>query len=316
MARHQDIDDDSEDRDDDHEDEDDTLDDAGGEGHGWRRRVKGWVLVAVAIGMGFLIPYTLYLNHQVSVRFGQLRWQVPTRVYARPLHLAQGMAMDARTLKTELDAASYRDDGKGERPGTYGSKGGRWHIANRGYQDVGGLIGPSRIEVMVSGGRVLSVRDLARNRVVKSAKLDPARIATLYGQKQEERRLVRIAEVPPMLTDSLQAVEDRDFARHIGIDMSGMARALFLWVTSFGEIKQGASTLTQQLARSGLLGIGKEQTYTRKFNEILYALIIDARYEKGVILEAYLNQVDLGQRRRSTASPRAPSSTSDVSSTT
>jgi penicillin-binding protein 1B len=206
------------------------------------------------------------------------------------------MAMDARTLKTELDAASYRDDGKGERPGTYGSNGGRWRIANRGYQDVGGLIGPSRIEVTVSGGRVLSVRDLQRNRAVKSAKLDPARIATLYGQKQEERRLVRIAEVPPMLTDSLQAVEDRDFARHIGIDMSGMARALFLWVTSFGEIKQGASTLTQQLARSGLLGIGKEQTYTRKFNEILYALIIDARYEKGVILEAYLNQVDLGQR--------------------
>lgn len=294
MARNQDIDDDSEDRDDDHEDE--SLDEAGGDGSGWRRRLKGWVLVAVAIGMGFLIPYTLYLNHQVTLRFGQLRWQVPTRVYARPLHLAQGMAMDARTLKTELDAASYRDDGRGERPGTYVSKGGRWRIANRGYQDVGGAIGPSRIEVTVSGGRVLSVRDLQRNRAVKSAKLDPARIATLYGQKQEERRLVRIAEVPPMLTDSLQAVEDRDFARHIGIDMSGMARALFLWVTSFGEIKQGASTLTQQLARSGLLGIGKEQTYTRKFNEILYALIIDARYEKGVILEAYLNQVDLGQR--------------------
>lgn len=294
MARNQDIDDDSEDRDDDHEDE--SLDETGGDGSGWRRRLKGWVLVAVAIGMGFLIPYTVYLNHQVTLRFGQLRWQVPTRVYARPLHLAQGMAMDARTLKTELDAASYRDDGRGERPGTYVSKGGRWRIANRGYQDVGGAIGPSRIEVTVSGGRVLSVRDLQRNRAVKSAKLDPARIATLYGQKQEERRLVRIAEVPPMLTDSLQAVEDRDFARHIGIDMSGMARALFLWVTSFGEIKQGASTLTQQLARSGLLGIGKEQTYTRKFNEILYALIIDARYEKGVILEAYLNQVDLGQR--------------------
>ncbi len=296
MARNQDIDDDSTDRGDDYEDEDDALDGADGEGRGWRRRAMGWGLVAIAIGLGFLIPYTLYLNHQVTLRFGQLRWQVPTRVYARPLQLAQGMAMDARTLKTELDAASYRDDGNGERPGTYGSKGGRWHIANRGYQDVGGKIGPSRLEVVVSGGRVLSVRDLTRNRAVKSAKLDPARIATLYGQKQEERRLVRIAEVPSKLTDTLQAVEDRDFARHIGIDMSGMARAAFLWVTSFGKTKQGASTLTQQLARSGLLGIGKEQTYSRKFNEILYALIIDARYEKGVILEAYLNQVDIGQR--------------------
>ncbi len=295
MARNQDIDDDSADRDDDYEDDDDALE-HGGEGRSLLRRAMGWAAVAAAIGLGFLIPYTLYLNHQVTMRFGQLRWQVPTRVYARPLQVAQGMSMDARTLKTELDAASYRDDGKGERPGTYANKGGRWHIANRGYQDVGGTIGPSRIQVTVSGGRVQSVRDVVRNRTVKSAKLDPARIATLYGQKQEERRLVRIREVPPMLTDTLQAVEDRDFARHIGIDMSGMARAAFLWVTSLGKTKQGASTLTQQLARSGLLGIGKEQTYSRKFNEILYALIIDARYEKGVILEAYLNQVDIGQR--------------------
>ena len=286
--------DDIDDLDDADEDGDEDLDDTGG-GRGWRRRLLSWGLVAVAIGMGFLIPYTLCLNHQVTLRFGQLRWQVPTRVYARPLQVAQGMAMDPRTLKTELDAASYRDDGKGERPGTYGRNGGRWRIASRGYQDVGGRIGPSRVEVALSGSRVLSVRDLQHNRAVKSVKLDPARIATLYGQKQEERRLVRISEVPPMLTDTLQAVEDRDFARHIGIDFSGMARAAFVSLKS-GELRQGGSTLTQQLARSGLLGIGKEQTLTRKFNEILYALIIDARYEKGVILEAYLNQVDIGQR--------------------
>ncbi len=295
MARNHDIDDDPDDQDD-ADDEDEGLDETDGTGRGWRRRLLGWGLTAVAIGMGFLIPYTLYLNHQVSVRFGQLRWQVPTRVYARPLHLTQGMALDARTLKTELEAASYRDDGTGERPGMYSVKGARWRIASRGYRDVDGPVGPSRIEVTVSGGRVQSVRDLARGRAVKSAKLDPARIATLYGQKQEERRLVRISEVPPLLTDSLQAVEDRDFARHHGIDPSGMARALWVWIKSGGKVKQGGSTLTQQLARSGLLGIGKEQTYTRKFNEILYALIIDARYEKGVILEAYLNQVDIGQR--------------------
>ena len=65
---------------------------------------------------------------------------------------------------------------------------------------------------------------------------------------------------------------------------------------SGGDTKQGASTLTQQLARSGLLGIGKEQTYSRKFKEILYALLLDARYDKRTILEAYFNQVDLGQR--------------------
>ena len=141
----------------------------------------------------------------------------------------------------------------------------------------------------------------------------PARIATLYGQKQEERRLVRIEEVPELLVTGLQAVEDRDFAHHHGIDFGGMLRAAFVTVRSGGENKQGASTITQQLARSGLLGIGREQTVSRKVKEILYALLIEARYDKRTILETYLNQVYLGparlagdpwrgRRRRSTGS--------------
>ena len=275
--------------------DEDEDDDGPADAPAWRTRLLTWALAAAALAIGFLVPYTLYLNHQVGQRFGQLQWQLPTRVYARPLQLAPGLAMDAGTLKTELDAASYRDDGAGVRPGTYARDGGRWLIASRGFDDVTGKVGPSRIAVSLSGGRVSSVRDAARGRTVKSARLDPARIATLYGQKQEERRLVRIAEVPQQLTDTLQAVEDRDFAHHHGIDLGGMARALFVNVRS-GEARQGASTLTQQLARSGLLGIGREQTFARKFKEILYALLIEARYDKGTILEAYLNQVYLGQR--------------------
>src|SRR5690606_41644377 len=87
------------------------------QGGDWRRRLLTWGLVAAALVLGFLIPYTIYLNHQVVERFGQLQWQLPTRVYARPLTLVPGMAMDASTLKTELDAASYRADGAGVRPG-------------------------------------------------------------------------------------------------------------------------------------------------------------------------------------------------------
>lgn len=260
----------------------------------WRRRLVTWTLAAIGLGLGFLIPYTLYLNEQVSERFGQLRWQLPTRVYARPLRLAPGVALDAQTLKTELDAAAYREDGAGRRPGTYARQGARWTIASRGFDDVDGRVPARRVEVVLSGGRVASLRDADSRQSLRSVRLDPARIATLYGQKQEERRLVRINEVPELLVTGLQAVEDRDFAHHHGVDLSGMVRAA--WVNLRArETRQGASTLTQQLARSGLLGIGQEQTFTRKFNEILYALIIDARYEKETILEAYFNQVYLGQ---------------------
>ncbi len=262
----------------------------------WRRKLLTWGLAVVGLGLGFLIPYTLYLNHQVTRHFSELRWQLPTRVYARPLRLTPGLAMDAATLKTELAASAYRDDGAGVRPGTYQHEGGRWRIASRGFHDVEGEVGPGRVEVSISGGRVAGLRDPDRRHSIKSVRLDPARIATLYGQKQEERRLVQIEEVPDLLVTGLQAVEDQDFAHHHGIDLPGMARAAWVTVSSGGRNKQGASTLTQQLARSGLLGIGREQTLTRKFNEILYALLLEARYDKKTILETYLNQVYLGQR--------------------
>ncbi|MFP7723443.1 penicillin-binding protein 1B [Lysobacter sp. A3-1-A15] len=278
----------------DYDDDFDSDDSPQGDPPQWRRRLVTWTLAAIGLGLGFLIPYTLYLNHEVSERFDQLRWQLPTRVYARPLVVAPGLAMGPDTLRTELDAAGYRE-GDGIRPGSYARDGGRWRISSRGFDDIDGAVPARRLEVVVSGGRVSSVREAGGKRELKSARLDPARIATLYGQKQEERRLVNIQEVPDLLVTGLQAVEDRDFAHHHGIDLSGMVRAA--WVNfRAGEARQGASTLTQQLARSGLLGIGREQTWSRKFNEILYAMVIEARYDKDVILEAYLNQVYLGQR--------------------
>lgn len=273
-------------------DEDDNDDIDQPETPQWRRRLVIWVLAAVGLGLGFLIPYTLYLNHEVGERFGQLKWQIPTRVYARPLELAPGRTLDAATLKTELDAAAYHE-GDGTRPGTYARNGGRWTISSRGFQDVDGQVPARRIEVVLSGSKVASVRDASAKRALKSVRLDPARIATLYGQKNEERRLVRLREVPELLVTGLQAVEDRDFNSHHGIDVSGMVRAAFKTATGS---TQGASTLTQQLARSGLLGIGRERTISRKGKEILYALLIEARYDKGTILEAYFNQVYLGQR--------------------
>ncbi len=262
----------------------------------WRRWLMTGVLATLGLGLGFGVPYILYLNHQVSTHFGALQWQLPTRVYARPLQLTPGMAMDARTLATELAAASYQDDGRGARPGTYARDGGRFTISSRGYNDVDGPVAPRRLQVALSEGRVASVREEGRKQGLDSARLDPARIATLYGQKQEERRLVRLEEVPELLVTGLQAVEDREFSRHRGIDLSGMVRAAWVTISSGGKNRQGGSTLTQQLARSGLLGIGREVTPSRKLNEILFAVILESRYDKRTLLEAYLNQVYMGQR--------------------
>lgn len=253
-------------------------------------------LISCALAIGFMIPLIICLDRQVVARFGELRWQIPTRVYARPLTLTLDQTIDVATLRVELLAAAYREDVDGQQAGTFAQYGQRFVIASHGYTDVDGLVPPRRVEVIFADNKVVALHDMSDQQTLAKVRLDPARIATLYGQKQEERRLVRLDEVSPLLIAGLQAVEDRSFKSHHGIDPSGMLRALWVIIKSHGDVVQGASTLTQQLARSGLLGIGKEHTALRKLKEMIYALSIEAHYDKQTILEAYLNQVYLGQR--------------------
>lgn len=141
------------------------------------RRLFGALLIGViAAGLTFGIPYLLVLNHQVTQRFGQLRWQIPTRVYAQPLLLRPGLAMDAATLKLELDAAAYQVQVGAAQRGSYEQAGARWRINSRGFDDVDGRVAPRVIEVQLGDGRVLGLRDVTNGKPLKAARLDPARI--------------------------------------------------------------------------------------------------------------------------------------------
>ena len=253
-----------------------------------------YALLAILLGFGLLlgfgVPVAWVLDREVRAEFEALTWQIPTRVFARPLALAPGDPMSPVALQQELDAAAY-SAGDGRTPGTYVRDGGRWTIATRGFDDVEGPVDPARAEVVLDGGRIASVRRLDGGG--PGVQLDPARIATLYGAKQEERELVRLDDLPPLLVAGLQAVEDRNFKHHIGIDPWGVLRAMVVNVRE-GELEQGGSTITQQLVRS--LFLSNAKTATRKAREAAYALIIEARFDKRRILETYLNQVYLGQQ--------------------
>ncbi|MDG2088993.1 MAG: penicillin-binding protein 1A [Arenicellaceae bacterium] len=109
----------------------------------------------------------------------------------------------------------------------------------------------------------------------------------------ERREPVPIEQAPQDLINALLASEDSDFFEHPGIELTGIIRALLSNVTSSGAL-QGASTITQQVARNFFLS--PEQTYTRKIKEILLALQLEQNLTKNEILELYVNKIFLGQR--------------------
>ena len=116
----------------------------------------------------------------------------------------------------------------------------------------------------------------------------------LIGEFGEERRaVVKIEAVPKPMRDAILAAEDERFYQHGGVDYSGVLRAALSNFVS-GGARQGASTITMQVARNFFLS--KEKTLTRKFNEMLLAFKIEHNLSKDQILELYINQIFLGQR--------------------
>jgi penicillin-binding protein 1A len=117
----------------------------------------------------------------------------------------------------------------------------------------------------------------------------------LLGEYAKERRLyLPIQAVPKLVINAFLAAEDKNFYEHGGIDYSGMARAALLYVQNFGSNRrpQGASTITQQVAKNFLLT--NEVSFTRKIKEALLAMRIERAYSKDKILELYLNEIYLG----------------------
>ncbi len=256
------------------------------------RLAKPLLLLGAGLGIGFLGPYFYVIDQRVASDFAALSWQVPTRVMARPLRLAPGLPIDLAGLRAELDAAGYREDGEGREAGSYGVNGGAVALTTRAFVDVDAAQPSRSVRVQLAQGRVRALTDPSGT-AVRELRVDPARIATLYGEKREERRLVRLEDVPPLFVMTLQAVEDRDFKHHIGVDFSGIVRAAWVNLRE-GEVRQGASTLTQQLARN--LYLTREQALWRKVKEALHALAMERRFSKSQILEAYLNEIFLGQQ--------------------
>lgn len=257
-----------------------------------RRSLLALLKIVVLPGMLALAFYTLYLDYVVQQKFEGKRWSIPSRVYARALELYPQAPLTAAALQTELQLVGYQPSADGLTPGSYRRAGDGFVIASRAFMHWDGEEPARALRLTIADGQVTSLRDARTGKPLTLARLHPMQIGSIYAAQKEDRVLVQLDELPPELIAALQAVEDRNFREHHGVDLGGIARAAWSNLRA-GHVVQGGSTLTQQLVKNFYLG--SERTLWRKFNEAIMALLLEYHYGKDEILEAYANEIYLGQ---------------------
>ena len=256
-----------------------------------RARILRYFTYALLLAVAALAVFTLQLDVRVRNEFEGRRFALPARIYARPLELHAGLRVAQADVEDELRELGYRDAPREGESGWFHKDGDALDIAVRAFVFWDGAEPARRLRVAFDAGQVASVRD-GEGRDLGLARLEPLPIGGIYPAGNEDRVLVRLGDVPKHLVDSLIATEDRKFFSHMGFDPRALARAA---TSVFSGRMQGGSTITQQLVKNFFLT--PERTFSRKFTELIMAVLLEAHYGKEEILETYLNEIYLGQDR-------------------
>ncbi|GAB6140787.1 penicillin-binding protein 1B [Methylosoma difficile] len=251
------------------------------------------IFLLLLVGCGFvLFSYLGYLDFYVREQFEGKRWAIPARVYANPVELYAGANMSAAKFEELLQILHYHKDAHLGSEGSYFKNGAQIKLKSRDFafwdQHQPSLL----MQIDFNENSIAAITDLQSSESLPIARIDPVQIGSLYPTIKEDRVLIKLEEAPDSLIKGLLASEDRDFYTHFGVSMRGIARALWANVQAGGMV-QGGSTITQQLVKNFYLS--SERKLTRKIKEALMAFILEFRYSKNEILEAYLNEIYLGQ---------------------
>jgi penicillin-binding protein 1B len=257
----------------------------------WFRALLGPLLKLALVLLVLAAAGLVYLDAQIRDKFEGKRWALPAKVYARPLELYPGQALSSDDFRLELKGLGYRNVEQVSRPGSARWSGTRVELITRGFTFPDGAEPSRRMTLAFANGRLQAIRD-ERGRALSLVRMEPILIGGIYPQDNEDRDLIRLEDAPPMLPAALIAVEDRNYYSHHGISLKGIARAMWVNIRA-GSFVQGGSTLTQQLIKNFYLTA--DRTLARKLLEMPMAVLLDLHYSKDEILEAYLNEVYLGQ---------------------
>ena len=277
----------------------------GGDGQGTDKQHPGkhgtsLTVLSLKLGIAALCVCAVFFLYFSSVVYSEYdnvndKWVLPAVVYSRALELYPDQRLSIEQMIYELKLLKYRLSDNPRHSGEYGVnyKSGRIVVIRRPF--VFPDAREDRLSFMIefSGRRVSRILNADTMQELSYVRMDPVLLDRINRiDPREDRIFIELAEVPQMLITTLLEIEDRAFFEHLGVNFLAIARA-FVKNVSAGRVVEGGSTITQQLVKNYFLN--SQKSYARKFKEIIMALIMDHRYSKEQILEAYLNEIYLGQ---------------------
>ena len=265
------------------------------------RRLLAHALLALAL-LGVLAGgFALRLRALRAFAASGPAWSFPSSVYSDALPLAPGIVLPPEYLRAELETRGYVEHGSPlTGSGTFAFLGHDVEVFTRAFApapDGPMSLAARHVRLTLAGGRLVRVTALddpaaGTGPPRRPAALEPVRIARFFDRGRVRRTWVPLAQVPPIVRRAIVAAEDRRFYSHVGLDPRSNLRALVADLRA-GGVREGASTITQQLARG--LFLGPERTIGRKLAEMAIALGLEAFLSKDQILEMYLNSVYWGR---------------------
>ncbi|MGH7773880.1 MAG: PBP1A family penicillin-binding protein [Candidatus Binatia bacterium] len=240
--------------------------------------------------------YVRRVEEVVIAKFEGRKWIHPSKIYSDTFLLYVGMNLRMEDLWEKLRRLGYRESRNAPRAkGEYrfGKREGLLEVYLHDFVYPLEVFKGVPVRIALQSTTITKMQKLDNGEELFSLELEPELVTGLYDRIWQERRVVTLAEVPPLLVQAILAIEDERFYRHRGIDPVAILRASWVNLRS-GGIVQGGSTLTQQLMKNFFLA--DERTIQRKVKEAVMALIAERKYSKEEILENYLNEIYLGQK--------------------
>lgn len=266
--------------------------------------------ILIAMGVTLVIMLALFthwlagINQEIVTQLEQKRFAPPIEFYSAPAKFFKGLKTSETEILESLKQVDYAESNSGL-------------LNNREYARLLGEECLTHVDLDETpkscfiirkpgaGGEIyqhlialsneniiLDVFDDIGRGSIAVTELEPVLFAQFYGKEPILRSRVELGDTPPICLNAVLAIEDAKFLEHQGVSVIGIARAFFKNLFA-GRVVQGGSTITQQLVKNYFLS--HERTFSRKFKEIFMALLLESKTSKDDILEAYINEIYMGQ---------------------